>query len=153
MGWTEIQTKWGEFKTGWLGQQLIPSLKLGFLCLYALIIISFYIYHHVLVVKYGDYIKYKIPELDVVNVSKCSTGYNFCEYDRLTGWSIGRILLFATVGVIMPDKYSTIIIFSSIMELMSHSNKGRPRVLTNFGTNIVGYTSGSQIVNIFKHLK
>lgn len=152
MGLEELKAEWYKFRAGWVGKQTIPSLKLGFFCLYAIIIISFYVYHHAYVENHGDYVKYKIPELDVVHSSKCLSNYKDCEYDRLTGWNIGRLLVFAFCGCIMPDKYPTVLLFSSIMGLMSHSNKGSPRVLTNFSTNMVGYTIGSQTIGIYKYL-
>ena len=126
-------------------RSLRPTLRLGFLCLYAIIIIFLYVYHHHYVPEHGNYVNTKIPELDVANSTKCAVDYTHCEYDRLTGWSIGRFLVFAFVGCIQPDNYMTIFLFSGIMEAMVFSNRGRPKFISNSIMNMLGYTVGSNI--------
>jgi len=128
--------------TYWV-RQLKPTLKIGYLCIYALIIMLFYIYYYHISPTYGDVISYNIPEVDVAKNIKCALPYTGCEYDRLTGWSIGRFLLFAIVGAINPDNYSTLFVFSGIMEAMAGSTRGSPRMFTNLATNMLAYSIGS----------
>lgn len=136
--------------TSWWRKQIVPNFQIGYLCLYIIIITCMYVYHHILVHKYGDYIATDIPELDVAKNAKCSIKYSNCEYDRLTGWGIGRFLIFLFVGLYNPDDYSTIVLYSSIMGAMSYANNGIPRPYSNFITNMVGYTIGSNVRQLIK---
>jgi hypothetical protein len=126
-------------------RQLNPSLKTAYLCIYAIIIIALYVYNYHISPTYGDVINNNIPEVDVVKNVKCAIPYSKCEYDRVTGWNIGRFIVFGLIGWINPDSYSTMGLFSIIIALMSGSNKGHPRMITNLATNMLGYTIGSNV--------
>lgn len=126
-------------------RQSKPSIKAAYLCLYSIIIIFLYVYHYHISPTYGDVIAHNIPEVDFAKPSKCAIPYSTCEYDRLTGWNIGRFFIFSFVGWINPDNYMNIGVFSVIISMMTGSNKGNPRILSTLTTNMAGYVVGSNI--------
>jgi hypothetical protein len=134
----------------WFNMHLKPAMKTGYLLLYCIIIISFYIYYRCVEPVYGDILSNGIPELDILGNKTCAINYKGCEYDQYTGWNIGRFLIFMMVGGISPDAYATIGLFSVIMELMTHSRGGSPRVVTDISTNMLGYIIGSNLKMLMK---
>ena len=129
----------------WLKSHLTPKIKSAYLCLYTFLIIVFYAYYEVVIPTVGDVMNHAIPEVDILGDRKCTLNYRGCEYDRFTAWSIGRMIVFAIVGTITPDRYSTIVLYSAITEALLYSRGGNPRIATNAITNILGYTIGSNL--------
>lgn len=128
---------------GFLRRQLKINIKMGWLCMYAMVIIFTYVYYNHVVPHKGDLLMYRMPTVDVGGRLKCVVPYGNCEHDLITGWSLIRLVMFGVIGAYMPDNYITVLVYGAITESTALASRGRPRYISNTLVNTAGYAIGS----------
>lgn len=64
---------------------------------------------------------------------------------NIDGWSIGHVLIYATIGMFFPNKYLEILVISFICEAYEYAVGWRARWLLDPVANMVGYILGCLI--------
>ena len=62
---------------------------------------------------------------------------------NIDGWSIGHVLIYATIGLFFPGKYIEILLISFLCETYEYAVGWRARWLLDPVANMVGYIAGS----------
>ena len=75
---------------------------------------------------------------------------NDCTKESLDGWSIGHIVIYLSIGLLVPNHYKTITFFSVACEIWEYYMGWRARWFLCPATNIFGYVIGSVFNKIIK---
>lgn len=62
---------------------------------------------------------------------------------NIDGWSIGHVLIYATIGLFFPGKYIEILLISFLCETYEYAVGWRARWLLDPVANMIGYIAGS----------
>jgi len=86
---------------------------------------------------------------DMPHVLKCSIKQvsktpekNTCENAFFDGWSVGHILIYISIGLIIPNHYLLIACLSVLCEVFEYMVGWRARWLVDPVVNLVGYVIG-----------
>jgi hypothetical protein len=70
---------------------------------------------------------------------------NICENTNFDMWSIGHILIYITLGMVVPRQYLLVFVISIVCEAYEYMAGWRARWLLDPITNLLGYVVGSMI--------
>ena len=65
-----------------------------------------------------------------------------CAAVKLDGWSVGHVLIYATVGMVLPGQWAAVLGISILFEAFEYVVGWRARWLMDPATNLVGYAIG-----------
>lgn len=67
---------------------------------------------------------------------------NKCENVKLDGWSIGHVLIYATLGMVLPGYWVLVLMLSVMCEAFEYAVGWRARWIIDPLANLVGYAMG-----------
>ena len=62
---------------------------------------------------------------------------------NIDGWSVGHVLIYASIGLFFPNRYAEILIISVVCEAYEYAVGWRARWLLDPAANMLGYVLGS----------
>jgi len=90
--------------------------------------------------------------LELPRSFKCAIPYvspnpekNKCDNTNFDLWSIGHILVYMTLGMVLPGQYLLVFAISILCEMYEYAAGWRARWLLDPITNLLGYVVGSMI--------
>lgn len=69
---------------------------------------------------------------------------------NIDGWSVGHVLIYASIGMFFPGKYMEILVISLLCEAYEYAVGWRARWLLDPVANMLGYVFGELIESRFK---
>ena len=69
---------------------------------------------------------------------------------NIDGWSVGHVLIYASIGMFFPGKYMEILVISLLCEVYEYAVGWRARWLLDPLANMLGYVLGELIESRFK---
>lgn len=76
---------------------------------------------------------------------------NNCENVKIDGWSIGHILIYATLGMLVPGQWVFVIVISILCEVFEFLVGWRARWIIDPVANLVGYGLGHLVFVSLSH--
>ena len=71
-----------------------------------------------------------------------------CAAVKLDAWSVGHVLIYATVAMVLPGQWAAVLAISILCEAFEYAVGWRARWLMDPATNIVGYAIGHALWHI-----
>lgn len=85
------------------------------------------------------------PKIKVPNCIKCIIKHNKCESGDINAWNVIHLIIYITVGYLVPDRYLTILYISILNELIEIGTGNTAKLIIDPITNLIGYFIGSSL--------
>lgn len=86
-----------------------------------------------------------LPKIKVPKCIKCIIKHNKCETGDINAWNVIHLIIYITVGYLVPDRYLVILYISILNELIEIGTGNTAKLIIDPITNLIGYFIGSSL--------
>lgn len=86
-----------------------------------------------------------LPKIKVSKCIKCIIKHNKCETGDINAWNVIHLIIYITVGYLVPDRYLVILYISILNELIEIGTGNTAKLIIDPITNLIGYFIGSSL--------